>query len=464
MNPDRNWYARKRNSNHWNSNHWLQIALLIGFLFCLVIGAGALAALFIIQAEPETPAPSTALASLPADQIAPQRALERLAGGPAEALAYQAMHAGELDLALVFTAYNTSLDDHSRLALNLSLSRRYLNAQKSAAPLGPASPGLMQTLSRARAIAVLSSGLPSFERAQALGQIAESFTGLEQAANEEREALAVDAAEQSLRIIAGAPDLLPAQRSQLLETLGRVARQLENTALESEVEALVRNPYITPGGTLYEDRWSLLSDPTPMDAVVEDAAQTRRQAVRALIERLNATGGVDYEAERQALAAALQAEDDARGTAYRNALAAGLPLSQQFYWIQEQRNWVALKLQVAHGAFGLSILPDWESNAGAIAQELASLNGNLMTVMEAIGGTLPEPVDQSMLRVESLLWLALQGELGLGSGRAPSDLSDNLRFSQLELIQQGAPPALPLLYMPDRNPPGFRIVTLEELQ
>src|SRR3954462_280300 len=78
---------------------WLQLTLLIGFILCLILGVGALAALLLLKTEPKTAPALSPLSTIPVDKIAANHALAQLAGDPAKALAYQAVQAGELDLA-----------------------------------------------------------------------------------------------------------------------------------------------------------------------------------------------------------------------------------------------------------------------------------------------------------------------------------------------------------------------------
>src|SRR6476659_4885486 len=82
---------------------WLQLTLLIGFIFCLIVGVGALAALFMLKTEPKDAPALSPLSTLPVDKIAAGHALAQLAGDPSKALAYQALQAGELDLANAIT-------------------------------------------------------------------------------------------------------------------------------------------------------------------------------------------------------------------------------------------------------------------------------------------------------------------------------------------------------------------------
>jgi hypothetical protein len=429
---------------------WLQLTLLIGFIFCLLLGVGALAALFIVQTEPETAPAISPLSTLPVDQIAPHHALQQLAGDPPEALAYQAIQAGELDLAYLITYFSTEFSDSDRLALWLQLGRRYLARQQIEEGV--------RAYSFARSTVVLGPTLSFVERSQALLQIADDLLKVEQI-DQSREA-----AIQAKRLAEQTPDILPAQRSQIFETVRQLSRQLSDPAFESEVDAAARNPYITPPGVLLTPQWATLAEPLAVDPTVLESMNLRHQAARALAERIAFTGGIDVDPERQTLATALLNEDQARNAAFQRMLSSGLNLGQQLTLLQEQRHWAALKLRIATRAFGLSILPEWEARVTEMQQELAAANNNLLVVIEALTVAQTDPVAQAMLRVETQMWLSQQTEVGLVADRTLVDLSDQMRFLQSQLVQLGAPLALPVALGAGATPPGFRILPFDTQQ
>ncbi len=435
---------------HRRPQVWLQLTLLIGFLFCLVLGVGALAALVILQTD--TPAQETGspLAAAPYTGIVPQHALMQLAGDPADALAHQALSAGELDLAYAVALFTPELSDSRRMTLLIQTATRYLQSDRPDQAI--------QALSLARSTALLGRSLTTLERSQALLQIT---NGLLDAG---AQAAALDTAVQAKRLGAQTPELLPAQRSQIFENLRAPAQRLQDTAFEQEIHDLARNPYLAPQAHLLSSRWLTLTEAVATDPAVDAAVQTRHHAARVLADRIILTGGIDIDPERQTLASALLAEDQARAAAYQRALSAGLSLPQQVYILQDRRSWLALKTRIALGGFGLSVVPEWEERASAIQQELGGVTQNVFSVVEAFIGTLPDPVEQAMLRAETLTWLAQQSELGMLPNVTPTQLSDQLRVAQNELTRLGASLALPVAYDRSATPPGFRYVSPTALQ
>ena len=422
---------------------WMEVTLATGFLFCLALGLAALGALYVVRNDGQITLASPPLQTILPDRIVPQLALAELAGDPAEALAYQAAAAGELDTARAIALFTTDLSGTQRLGLLLHLGRRYLDEDR------PSEAATFFSL--ARAVSALDPALSASERSQGLVQAA---TGLLEAGED---AAALDAAGQAIRVAEQIPGLLPAQRSQILESLRPLARQTDDSAFSRELTELARNPYIEAAGVVIDSRWPALAAPFPVDAEMQAAFEQRQLAARLLADRIILTGGVDIEPEIAALANALAAEDQVRGEFYRRTLASGLSLEQQFALLQDRRAWAALKLRIALRGFGATLIPEWEESAAQIEQELAVATANLNLVVEAQINALPNAVDQAALRMEGLLWLAQQVELGLYHGASTAELDAQLRNAQVELTRLGSPPALPVTYDLDAVPRGFRI-------
>ncbi len=429
---------------------WLQLTLLIGFIFCLILGVGALSALFLLKTEPETAPGVSPLSTLPVDQIAAHHALVQLAGDPPKALAYQAIQAGELDLAYAIVFFSVELTDSDRLALWLQLGRRYLASERTDQGI--------QAYNNARSIVVLGPSLNFIERSQALLQITEDLLKVDAIPQ------ALDTAIQAKRLAEQTPDILPAQRSQIFEKLRLFSRQLGDSNFDGEIDASARNPYVISPGVLIVSRWSTFAEALATDPAILESISLRQQAARAFAERIEITAGIDIDPERQTLAAALVNEDQVRNAAFQRTLSSGISLGQQFTLLQDRRNWAALKLRIATRAFGISIVPEWETNVTQLQQELSAANNNLLVVVEALTVAQTEPIAQAMLRVETQMWMVQQTELGLVADRTLADLSDQMRFLQVQLTQLGAPLALPIALGDNTSPPGFRLIPFNELQ
>jgi hypothetical protein len=426
-------------------NRWLEITLLLGFLACLLIGLGALAIFWRLYTD-QTPAVqlNDPLASVQPTLITPGLALAELAGDPTEALAYQAFHAGHLETARVILTFTPAANSDSRLGLLLPLARQYLQVNDAA----------FATLLfyQAQALATLDDTLGSLERSQTLVQIADGLL-----AAGEREA-ALDVTIAALRVARQAPDLLPAQRSQLFTSIRPLADQLGDVTLRQQIAELVRNPFLSPTGVSLTSGqlWSQL-EPIELTPEVMTAIATRQQRARELVNRIAFTGGADIGPEQAALAQALLAEDGARAQFVSSAQGAGLSPGQQLWLLLDQRAWLLLKIRIASLGFGLSLLPEWEASRASLVRELNAATGAIDNGLQTLINRESDPLTQATLHLEALHWLALQHELGYTLAGSPEQLNQRLAATQAQLTELGSPPPFPVAYEATANRPGFRL-------
>ena len=421
----------------------LEVLLLAGFLLSLVAGLAALGVLWSLAQRPAAPLSAGVFGLLDPERVQPGLAVRALAGDAPAALAAQAIRAGELPTAAALLIFDTQTQGSARAALWRQLGLAF-QAQGSAAQAATAYRQLL-------AAGKLDLELHSLERSQSLIQAADGFL----AAGDLAAARA--AATQAKRVIAQSPDLLPAQRSQLLGTLKPVVAQSDAPALAAEVDDLLRNPFLDPGGVLLTSTWGSLSAPPASDAQIDAAVATRRQAARDLADRQMLTNGSDIAPEVEHLGGALLAEDQLRAQRAQALNAQGISLQQQLGLLIEQRDWAALKLQTANRAFGLSLVPQWEANVEALRQEFAAVEANMGTVAATLAAAQPTPLEQNLLRAEAGYRAALQSELGLSPGADNNRIADELRIAATELERLGVVLALPVAYEPDAYPPGFNI-------
>lgn len=433
-------------TNQTKSRGWLQPLLLLGFIICLIIGLTALGALWWLYRAPAALRSTSPLPTFRTEQIIPQLALMQLAGDPSEALAYQALTAGEIETSRALTWISIDQMAAARVELILKLAQ-HVSAEDQ-------SESAQNLYKQARALAVLDSALTPMTRSQALLRCVSGLLALgEQAA-------ALDAAQQLLLIVQQAPDLLPAQRSQLLRDLQSMAPSAKPATFERELNELIRNPYLSPSTTLLSGQWPILTDVPALDPTIAALITERQQAARALAERLLQVSAIDAEGERQRLVRALLIEDQQR-TAYFNQISTvqNLTFSIQFSALQQKRDWQLIKLAVAQRLYGLSLIPEWEASQVAILQEVNTTTADLQEALIALAKTQETPEQQLVQRFYALTWLAQQIEFGFYPQSYGPELSEQLRVLQGEFVQANIVPALPVAYKADATPPGFRIVT-----
>jgi hypothetical protein len=425
---------------------WLERLLLAAFLFCLLIGLGALAIFLVVRNNAQPSLNADPLQLVRSNLIAPQIALRELSGDPAAALASQLLQAGRLETARAILTFSVDISPVERAARLTALARAYLAANE------PASAGQVYALLVSTAI--LEDAIPILERVNLLTQSAD---GLSKAGFP---AAAIDAAAQATRIAAQSPGLLPAQRSALFTELRSVVESLPRTDSAAEsLRALLadyaRNPYLTGAGMVLTPTLTTFPQLLSYDSLTQEKVAARRQAARIFADRIDFTGGVDIEPERQALAQALIEEDQARAQFYQNP--GEISRGQQLWLLLDRRAWLVEKLRVALGGYGVTIVPEWEAQIGAIRSELAAAHGFLNTVMAAYAAEQPSALEKTLLQIETQHWLAAQAMRGLYPNAPIANISEVLRGLQDELKRQGNPLALPVIYEENANPPGFRI-------
>jgi hypothetical protein len=266
-----------------------------------------------------------------------------------------------------------------------------------------------------------------------------------------------DAATQAQLIATQTPDLLPAQRGQIYAELQGLASGLKEPAFAAKINDLARNPFLSPQGVLIPHRINTFGDRLPYDDGITAAISARKQAAMLLADRIALTNGVDIDPERQALAQALLAEDQARSQFYQQARGDTVSLPQQTWLLLDRIGWLATKLRIAQKGYGISILPEWEQQRGEILSELSAAHNEYAAALDAAAAALPTPADQALQRVENQMWLARQAERGLYTSIGVTDLSERLRIVQDDVVRQVGNLALPVIYDPEATPPGFRI-------
>lgn len=425
---------------------WLERLLILAFLFSLLIGLSALALFFVVRNQTQPSINAEPLQSVRTTLIVPQIALRELSGDAPSGLAAQALQAGHRETARAILTFATAIPGVERTARLAALAQTYAGAGE---PVIAA-----QVTELVVADAILDDALPVLERVNRLTQSAALlYAGSFYDA-------ATDAATQALRITAQTPGLLPAQRSALFTDLrDAIAPYADQSAatrtLNAQVADFARNPYLIGAGILVTPTMAAFPQPITYDSPTQEKIAARQGAARILADRIEFTGGIDIEPERQALAAALLAEDAARAQFYQNP--GEIARGQQLWLLLDRRAWLVEKLRVAMQGYGLALVPEWEAQTRQILAELNAANSYLDTVMAAYASDQSTPLDRTLLQIETQHWLAQQAMRGLYPDAPVTTIGELLRTQQDVLTQQGTPLALPIAYDAMAAPAGFRI-------
>jgi hypothetical protein len=423
---------------------WLQLLLLLGFLVSLLIGLVAMIGLYLLETiEPQQNSAESAPALIQPAQIPPHLALLQLAGADAEALGRQATSAQERSLAYAIIQYDDTIVGPRRAAEMLRLGGQFLEAGEL--------PQALAVYRSARAVALLTPEIPALERGQILARSAAGL--LESEATQE----AVETAQQAQHVAIQLPGLLPAQRAEILGSVAPILRAHGSPEMARQIDELLRNPSLRVNRVALLSQWAQLQEVVPMDPPLEEAIARRQAAAQALIDRLVATGGQDFELEREALRQSLFAEDQLRAERYARMNESGITLGQQHTLIEEQRTWLLLKLRIALGGFGVELVPEWSGQPDALRLSLNQVTNNLTTILQAQVAAKTDAAEAAMLRAEVYRWLAYQSELGFYPNPPLGELATQIDAAEAELERLSLPPALPAFYDNSATPPGFRI-------
>ncbi len=424
---------------------WLERILLAGFLFCLIVGLITLFWLWqLYRGQQPVIQLDNPLASIQTEQVVAGLAIAELAGDPADALAYQAIQAGYLETSRAALLFHHFPNGATQLNLLLLMAQHYSQQDESEIA------GLL--FHQARAVVLLDGSFSSLERSQALLQISQGLAKIGKLAE------AQDAASQTLLAVRRAPDLLPAQRSEIFTSLRPLADQLSDETLRRQLTELVRNPFFAIQENLVQvERIERRALPLDYTDALKTAIGTRQQRARELVNRINFTGGADIGPEQAALQQALLAEDQAWIAFVAEQQQANILPGQQLWLLLAQRDWLLTKLRIASGAFGLALVPEWTANHSAYLRELNAVTGAIDTLLQTIAAAEPDPLAQATFRLAARQWLALQHELGHYPDSSAEQLNERLLAAQNELTQLGSPVAFPIAYDAAAVPSGFRL-------
>lgn len=424
--------------------NWLLIGLIAALVVTLVIGLLAIAAyLRLTRGRSDAWTWQDPLLAVDVTRVRSDIGVIPLVGDSASASVQEALAAGEPDSAYALLVYDTRLSDSERLGQLLPLARAF--QQAGAADLAALSYQQMHSL------AALSPTLSDYERARGSLDAAAGFLGL----GKPRAAQPILA--QAEVLARYSPTLAPVQRQEILQRLGALYTEAGMAREAQEVAIALRGPLALPDSRLAPGPFlpAFQGQFTP-PAEVQAAEINRRRAAVNFITAWDATGGRDVQAARSLLATALQAEDAARQAAFAPSLqgAAGLP--EQAAVLQDRIHWLTLKLRVASGALGFTLLPQWQVASLSIAAELAQTYDQLWDNYGQQAAQLPDADQVNLARVEILRRALLLARLGL----YPVPSQDNLAV-RLEEAQAAVADLLPLFVVEERWGDG-RIFRLSE--
>ncbi len=399
------------------SSRWFLVTLTAGVILFALAGVILLGAYIYLSRSSSAVAAGwvNPSAVVETQAVAPDLAVLTLAGENDERVIKAALDAGELETAYATLAYSTLLSDAVRSGQLLLLGQR-LAAQPARAAV------CYQALLDQ---AALGPALSDVARADVSLQVARAYSG----PNADVPRLALAQAENIARY---SLTMLPAQRRATLEQVIAIYQSRSDPKAAQAIREKLATYAAGPGISL-EPTAPLL--PALRGSVVLPDAVTqpllaRQRAAAAMAARWLAAGASGQPALAAALGDALVAEDAARAAFY--ATAGSLALADRLALQHDQVVWLTIKHRAARGAYGVSLVADWEASAGAISGALAAAYTDLIN---GYGQQLDilDPAEAAQARVELLRQGLLWARFGLFPDAPEQLLSDQLAEASRQL-------------------------------
>ena len=387
------------------SSKWPLFALAAGVVVLALAGLALLGAYFFLSRQPDAQSGWVdPVAAAQNEAVAPDLAVLTLAGEPDERIIRAALDAGEVETAYVTLANSVLLPDNLRSGSWLLLASHYQQRDPARAAVG---------YQAALDLAALGPALSDTARADLSLQAARGYAALG------KPQIARLALAQAENIARYSLVLLPAQRRTLLgqvidayQALGDVSAA---AAIRARLDAYAAGPGITvnAGGQLLPTLRGGVVLPQPVAA----ALTARQQAAANLAARWLSAPSSTRETLAQALGQALKDEEVARDAFYAGADQLALP--DRLALLHDKLAWLGVKYRAALGGYGVSLVPEWESQADDVHTALASTYTELINGYGQQLDTL-DSVEAALARVELLRQGVLWTRSGLVSQAPPS--------------------------------------------
>jgi hypothetical protein len=407
--------------------------LLAGCIF-LSFGIALLSGVFFLRGSdvPDAFAWRPPLESVDNRALAPGTVLLPLTGMSGGDSLSAALDQAHLENAFAIAAYDPILFDSTRVGALLQVGTRYAAAKDARKAV--------LTFQAAAQMATLSPALADYARLETYLQ---AGAGL-------RSVGANDAArwvtDQAYLVAQHAPTLQREQRARRLEQTANAYAALGAATLSAQARAKsveastagatapitgTRAPYIPATGRL------------PISAELDAAKARRVAAARALQDDLIENppkSAKDWSSDLIAeLSDALSAEDETRRTYYAKQLAQTKDIAVQLALWRDQIVWLALKYRVARGAFGASLVADWEQARAAILDAEGAALDEFFRLAEAQVAGMPRASDAVPAQEDLIRQALIAARWGWYVGPAEQDLLAKQDEVTLKLMDAAYP-------------------------
>ncbi len=338
------------------------------------------------------------LAELDVENIDPALALASLGGVPAADIISEAIAKDRPETALSSLLFDSTLTNKAGAGGFLQLANRYANdgVQDKA----------VFSYKMAGIIATLAPDIPDTVRADVLLQTGEGLINLEQAA------LAKFYLDQAFVVASNSPFLQAAHRRSIFERLQKNYMIIDERALARQSLSLSANAP-KPTQTIKEQTVLPKSSAVLLPETIQEAEANRWRAAQELAVLMVERGGKAPQDSIDALADALIVEDQQKLTFYKSEFANSTQLSKKIDFTLAQIGWLSIKYRVARRGYGITIVPEWETQAEQIRADLTKTYETLFALYADLIVALPEATQIDKATEEKLRSEILAGELGL---------------------------------------------------
>lgn len=395
---------------------------------CLLLVAVALGVVYVVLRQQggtmggwQDPA-----AAIQPDEIAPDLALYPLAGASEWETIDAAISNGDLETAYATLVLGTDLSDAQRLGRLTMLGRSFAETGK------PERSDL--TFRQAYDVAILSPELNDPTRADALLASGKGWAALGHRAQ------ALEAYNQVYLLAVRSPYLHMAHRRDLLSVLEAAYRGLDDgeraQACLQRIIELDQEASRQPPARPVESPELGMGTEQVSSPEVGAVEERRRQAALALIEALP-EGEEPPPRLVSGLAQALQAEDMAKLSLYQRELEATTQPGRRIGLHWQVIRWLTLKYRVATKGFGLSLVPDWETQAADIQSSLSKAYEDLYFDYEDLVTGLPRASLMAPGSYQVRRRVIQAGRLGQYPNYPEQQLTDKLQNAVAAMIAAG---------------------------
>ncbi len=345
---------------------------------------------------------TTPLDMVKVNQVDPALALASLGGVAETEVIVEAIGKARTETALSTLLFQPGLPDKETAGNFLLVGGAYAG---QAASSSEARAKAIFSYQLAGTTATLSPQIPDTVRADIFMQVGEGLAELNEPV------LAKFYFDQAFTVAAQSPYLQAVRRRAILERLQKnyiilgerelARRSLNLSAAPPHLSATTPEQPILPQ-----------SEPVPLSDLAQEAEAGRWRRAQELAAILVERGGHAPDATIAALRAALIEEDRQKLPFYEGEFVTATRLSKKIDITQAQIEWLTRKYKVARQGYGMSLVPEWESQAEQIRAELTKTYERLYALYADLIVALPEVSQIDKATEERLRQEILAGELG----------------------------------------------------